>query len=624
MVLMNGASMRIWLMVLLSLWFSLAHAGVPSFDAIPDEEDYLAVEQAFKPVVTLANGKAHINFTIADGYYLYKKRVNLAASTSGDTLEVGEPVFDKSAQIKNDPNFGRVEIFHQAVAVDVPVYAHTAGDIGREIAVKISYQGCSEQGLCYPPQKLTGTVKLTALAPAGLVKASAVALTSAPVASGVTESLTPDSGSADSIAGFLAGSSLWLVLATFLVLGIGLSVTPCMLPMVPILSGIIAGQGQGLSARQGFLLSLFYVIGMATTYAVLGMVVGYFGASANLSVWMQSPAVLSVFAGIFVLLALAMFGFYELSLPSFIQDRLSHLNQQQQGGTYVGVALMGILSALVVSPCVSAPLAGALLYISSTGDMWLGGSALLMLGLGMGTPLLLIGMGGGSLIPKAGQWMVTVKSVFGVLLLMVAIWLLSRFLPGSVTLVLWGLLLIVSGILMGALDHSAHGWPRFWKGMGVALLVWGVLLLVGAANGQSNPLQPLHLVQAGNSAPTQVEPPFRKIRTVTELETALADANKQGKAVVLDFYADWCIACVEMAHDTFSSPRVVDALKPVMLLQADITDNSDQAQGLLKRFGLFGPPSVLFFSPQGQELRAMRVMGSMGADEFVQHVRPLY
>ncbi|MDO8416220.1 MAG: protein-disulfide reductase DsbD [Agitococcus sp.] len=609
--------MRICLMLLMTLWLSITHAAVPNFDDIEAEEDYLAVEQAFQPVVKTRDGHVQMSFTIADGYYLYKKRLSVN-SGNNTPIVTGDLAFNKTAEIKNDPNFGRVEIFHQAVSVDIPVYASRALDVGKEWPVDVIYQGCSQEGLCYPPQTIKTQLKLLAVAPINLVKNEAVEITS-------STSITPktDTNNANSLAEFLQGSSFGLIIATFLVLGIGLSFTPCVLPMIPILSGIIAGQGQGLSAKRGFLLSLSYVVGMATTYALAGMAVGHFGASANLAAWMQSPVVLSIFAFIFVLLALAMFGFYELQLPAFIQDRLSHLNQQQQGGTYIGVLLMGILSALVVSPCVSAPLAGALLYISSTGDMWLGGAALLALGLGMGTPLLIIGVGGGSLIPKAGQWMVAVKSVFGVLLLMVAIWLLSRFLAGAVTLVLWGLLLIVCGILMGALDNMASGWPRFWKGIGVGLLVWGVLLLVGAANGQSNPLQPLQFSMANNAASIKAELTFRKIHTTLELEQALVEAKQQGKVALVDFYADWCVACLEMAHDTFTSPLVANALKPVLLLQADITKNDEQAQALLKRFGLFGPPSVLFFSPDGQELRKLRIMGSMGAEEFVHHVRSL-
>ena len=609
--------MRISLMLLMTLWLNITHAAVPNFDDIEAEEDYLAVEQAFQPVVKTSDGHVQMSFTIADGYYLYKKRLSVN-SGNNTPIVTGDLAFNKAAEIKNDPNFGRVEIFHQAVSVDVPVYASRAQDVGKDWPVNVIYQGCSQEGLCYPPQTIKTQLKLLAVAPVNLVKNEAVEITS-------STSITPktDTNNANSLAEFLQGSSFGLIIATFLVLGIGLSFTPCVLPMIPILSGIIAGQGHGLSAKRGFLLSLSYVVGMATTYALAGMAVGHFGASANLAAWMQSPVVLSIFAFIFVLLALAMFGFYELQLPAFIQDRLSHLNQQQQGGTYIGVLLMGILSALVVSPCVSAPLAGALLYISSTGDMWLGGAALLALGLGMGTPLLIIGVGGGSLIPKAGQWMVAVKSVFGVLLLMVAIWLLSRFLAGAVTLVLWGLLLIVCGILMGALDNMPSGWPRFWKGIGVGLLVWGVLLLVGAANGQSNPLQPLQFSMANNAASIKAELPFRKIHTTLELEQALVEAKQQGKVALVDFYADWCVACVEMAHDTFTSPLVANALKPVLLLQADITKNDEQAQALLKRFGLFGPPSVLFFSPDGQELRKLRIMGSMGAEEFVHHVRSL-
>ena len=613
--------MRLWPILLLATSINSVQAAVPSFDDIPAEEDYLEVGQAFQPVVKTTDGHVQMSFTIADGYYLYKKRISIQSTDNNHPVVMGDGQFGQKAEIKNDPNFGRVEIFHKTLAVEIPVYAQNPQDVGQITTVKAIYQGCSQQGLCYPPQTIKANVKLLQLAPTPTVDTDN--LTTVNNSASVSSKKT-DTNDANSLSQFLAGSSLGLILATFLVLGIGLSFTPCVLPMVPILSGIIAGQGQGLSAKRGFLLSLSYVVGMATTYALAGMAVGYFGASANLSAWMQSPVVLSVFAGIFVLLALAMFGFYELRLPAFIQDRLSNLNQKQQGGTYFGVLLMGILSALVVSPCVSAPLAGALLYISSTGDMWLGGAALLALGLGMGTPLLLIGVGGGSLIPKAGSWMVVVKSVFGVLLLMVAIWLLSRFLAGAVTLVLWGLLLIVCGILMGALDNTQAGWQRFWKGLGVALLVWGVLLLVGAANGQSNPLRPLQFSSTSNKElSNKTELTFRKVNNAQELEVALAEAKQQGKVALLDFYADWCVACVEMAHDTFSSPIVANALKPVVLLQADITSNDDNAQAMLKRFGLFGPPSVLFFNDQGQELRALRVMGSMDAEQFVEHIKPL-
>ena len=614
--------MRLWPILLLATSINSVQAAVPSFDDIPAEEDYLEVGQAFQPVVKTTDGHVQMSFTIADGYYLYKKRISIQSTDNNHPVIMGDGQFSQKAEIKNDPNFGRVEIFHKTLAVEIPVYAQNPQDVGQITTVKAIYQGCSQQGLCYPPQTIKADVKLLDLAPVEEKPSDNLETSSnTSVNNQVTKTNTND---ANSLSQFLAGSSLGLILATFLVLGIGLSFTPCVLPMVPILSGIIAGQGQGLSAKRGFLLSLSYVVGMATTYALAGMAVGYFGASANLSAWMQSPVVLSVFAGIFVLLALAMFGFYELRLPAFIQDRLSNLNQKQQGGTYFGVLLMGILSALVVSPCVSAPLAGALLYISSTGDMWLGGAALLALGLGMGTPLLLIGVGGGSLIPKAGSWMVVVKSVFGVLLLMVAIWLLSRFLAGAVTLVLWGLLLIVCGILMGALDNTQAGWQRFWKGLGVALLVWGVLLLVGAANGQSNPLRPLQFSSTSNKElSNKTELTFRKVNNAQELEVALAEAKQQGKVALLDFYADWCVACVEMAHDTFSSPIVANALKPVVLLQADITSNDDNAQAMLKRLGLFGPPSVLFFNTQGQELRALRVMGSMGAEEFVAHIKQL-
>ncbi|MCB1660097.1 MAG: hypothetical protein KDI39_17895, partial [Pseudomonadales bacterium] len=328
----------VWLMMCLSI---VAHATVPNFDDIAAEEDYLEVEQAFKPVLTVQDEHILLSFTVADGYYLYKKRIFVNAADQ-TPIAMGQISFKQTPHLKNDPNFGRVEIFDKSLNVDMPVYATQNSDVGREVAVNASYQGCSAQGLCYPPQNIQTTVKLLRVAAAVPVENLETPLSN--------NKVLADAEDANSLSQFLAGSSLWLILATFLVLGIGLSFTPCVLPMVPILSGIIAGQGQGLSAKRGFLLSLSYVVGMATTYALAGMAVGYFGASANLSAWMQSPVVLSVFAAIFVLLALAMFGFYELRLPAFIQDRLSNLNQKQQGGTYIGVLLMGILSALVVSP----------------------------------------------------------------------------------------------------------------------------------------------------------------------------------------------------------------------------------------------------------------------------------
>ena len=304
--------MRICLMLLMTLWLNITHAAVPNFDDIEAEEDYLAVEQAFQPVVKASDGHVHMSFTIADGYYLYKKRLSVN-SGNNTPIVTGDLAFNKAAEIKNDPNFGRVEIFHQAVSVDVPVYASRAQDVGKDWPVNVIYQGCSQEGLCYPPQTIKTQLKFLAVPPVNLVKNEAVEITS-------STSITPktDTNNANSLAEFLQGSSFGLIIATFLVLGIGLSFTPCVLPMIPILSGIIAGQGQGLSAKRGFLLSLSYVVGMATTYALAGMAVGHFGASANLAAWMQSPVVLSIFAFIFVLLALAMFCFYELELPAFI------------------------------------------------------------------------------------------------------------------------------------------------------------------------------------------------------------------------------------------------------------------------------------------------------------------
>ena len=398
--------------------------------------------------------------------------------------------------------------------------------------------------------------------------------------------------------------------------------------MIPILSGIIAGHGPGLSTRKAFWMSLTYVLAMSLTYAVAGLLAGLGGA--NLQTAFQDPWILSLFALVFVALALSMFGFYDLQLPSSLQTRIAAFSQRQQGGHLIGVAIMGVLSALIVGPCVAPPLAGALIFISQSGDALLGFAALFAMGLGMGAPLLAIGTSAGKLLPRAGAWMEAVKAVFGVALLGVAILLLERLLAPSVAMLLWGALLICSATYMGALHHlppEASGWRKLWKGLGLVTLVYGSLMLVGAAAGGKDTLQPLRGLSFGLGGGTANAAPhasFKAIKGVADLERELAAAQASGRPVLLDFYADWCVSCKEMERYTFSDPAVNAEMARFVLLQADVTANDEEDQALMQgRFGIPGPPAILFFDPQGQERRDRRLVGFMPADEFSRHLQGL-
>jgi thiol:disulfide interchange protein DsbD len=431
----------------------------------------------------------------------------------------------------------------------------------------------------------------------------------------------------DQLANMIKSGNFMLTLLIFFGSGLLLAFTPCVFPMIPILSSIIAGQGDSITTRKAFTMSLVYVLAMALTYTVAGVVAGLFGS--NLQAAFQNPWILSTFAVVFVALSFSMFGFYELQMPNAIQSKLTEISNRQQGGTLTGVAIMGFLSALIVGPCVAAPLMGALIYIGQTGDAVLGGSALFALSMGMGAPLLVIGTAAGKLLPKAGGWMDAVKAVFGVLLLAVAIWMLERIIPAQVSMLLWAALLIVSAIYMGALDslpQGISGWRRLWKGIGLIGLIYGALLLVGVASGGGDALQPLKGIGfggVGGSAQTSVAQqklPFKNIKGLDGLNRELQAAKAEGKVVMLDFSADWCISCKEMEKYTFSDPGVQQALHDVVLLKADVTPNDELDQALLKNFGLIGPPSILFFDRNGEEKRNYRLVGFLKPDKFKAHV----
>ncbi len=565
------------------------------------QADFLPVEQAFPYQVQYQQDTVTLSWQIADHYYLYLDRLTL--KQDGKSIPL---TYQQTPIQKEDEYFGQVQIFkHQLIA---------SAAIDANQPLKLSFQGCAEAGLCYPPVK----TNLTPTANDGLVKAAVAN----PVVNSAAATPAVDSTDVSSITSLLQGSNIFWQLLIFFGLGVGLAFTPCVFPMIPILSSIIVGQGAGLTTRKAFLMSLTYVLAMAMTYALAGVLVGYFGAKANVSLYLQSPWVLGSFAAVFVALSLSMFGFYELQLPRVIQDKLDSWGQKQKGGQLVSVGIMGSLSALVVSPCVSAPLAGTLVYISTTGDAVLGGAALLALGLGMGFPLLLIGTGGSRFLPKAGNWMNAVKGVFGVALLGVAIWLLERIVPAMATMLLWAVLLIASGTYLGAFESNTQGWHRLWKSFGLVFSLYGVMLMVGAASGNGNPLKPLagfNPVMVNNGV-TVPEMKKRVITTKAQLQASLNVAQQQNKIAVLDFYADWCIACKIMEEEIFNQQQVKAAMEDVVFIQMDMTDNTNEQLQMLSDMGLFGPPAVLFYDGNIEQ-EALRIVGEVPASDFLKKLQ---
>jgi thiol:disulfide interchange protein DsbD len=481
--------------------------------------------------------------------------------------------------------------------VDVPLLrTHSTA---QTVTLKASFQGCAERGVCYPP--MTQSVELAL--PVGKV--------STPV------KVTPVLSEQDQIVDSLKHDSFAMTLLSFFGFGLLLSMTPCIFPMIPILSGIIVGHGNHITTTRAFLLSLSYVVASAVTYTVFGILAALFGE--NLQTLFQQPWIVGLFSAVFVLLSLSMFGFYNLQLPNSIQTKLHNSSVRHQDGSLWGAAIMGALSSLIVGPCVAAPLAGALIFIGQTGDAVLGGSALFALGLGMGVPLLLLGTSAGKLLPRAGNWMNATKAVFGVVMLAVAVWMLSRVLPPTVTMLLWAMLLILPSIYLSAIDplpEHVSGWRKLWKGVGLMMLAYGVLLLIGVSMGNSNPLKPLQGFDMNTAQTAEQGIVFQHIRA-DELDAKLKQAHADGKKVMLDFYADWCISCKEMEAYTFSDAKVKQALNDFVLLQVDVTENSAADKALLEKFKLIGPPAILFFGVDQQEHPEHRVIGYQDVDTFL-------
>ncbi len=577
------------------------------------EDEFLHPDIAFKlEINALEDGLLAADFLVEPGYYLYKDRIKftIAEGSEGGIVNVSLPDGD----IKDDPNFGVSEVYHHDFVAKIAI-----SSVLKNITVNARYQGCSEKGLCYAPQNKTfnlilsgnyGETSTTNLNTKNIVDSSAT------------------SSNDDQATTLLKGGKLWLIAAGFFGFGLLLALTPCVLPMIPILSGIIVGDAKShdhaTSRLHSFNLSLAYVLGMAMSYTIAGIVAGLSGQL--LSNTLQNPWVLGSTALIFVVLSFSMFGFYELRLPQSIENRMINTTNKLKGGQFIGVFIMGVISALIVSPCVAAPLAGALIYISQTHDVLLGGIALFSLSIGMGVPLLLIGASAGHVLPKAGTWMTAVRNAFGVLMLAVAIYMISPVIPASASMTLWAALLIIPAMYLHALDNlpldsitgRSHPWMRFWKGIGIILLVVGVSILIGAISGAKSPLQPLAGILANNQQVENNKLAFDRVKNITELNARVNAAK--GKIVMLDFYADWCISCKEMEQFTFSDNRVQASLNNAVLLKADVTDNTPEDLALLKRFNLFGPPGIIFFNRSGQEIKPIRVIGFKKADSFLKIV----
>jgi thiol:disulfide interchange protein DsbD len=581
------------------------------------EQEFLPVDKAFTIEVRSPDAQTLVaRLSPADTYYLYREKLHFAlAATDNATVE---SVRIPRGEEKQDPNFGKTEVFHKPVTVTLRL--KRSGTEPLALTLDVGFQGCSEKGLCYPPTIRQIAVKMPAVAASPL--SAEKTATDAPAVDAVAAA-TPSSSttlplSAQSedqqIAGLFKGGSFWLVVASFFGFGLLLSLTPCVLPMIPILSGMIAGQGTKVTKLRGFTLSAVYVLGMALAYAVAGVLAGLSGSLLSAS--LQNPWVLGAFAAVFVGLALSMFGFYELQLPSAWQSSAAGTSNRLTGGTLVGVFAMGAVSAVIVGPCVAAPLAGALIYISQSRDLFLGGSALFAMALGMGVPLLIVGASAGTLLPKVGAWMQSVKNFFGVLLIAAAIWIISPLLPVVALMLCASALLVVSGIFLRAIDPlpaDASGYRRLGKGFGVIVLLAGVALLVGALSGNRNPLQPLSGFGSSANKLSSEGTQFVRVGSIVELDRAVAAA---GKPVMLDFYADWCVSCKEMDRLTFQDAGVKKSLAGMLLLQADVTANSADDRALLKRFGLFGPPGIIFFDRRGNEIHGSRVVGYKPAERF--------
>jgi len=567
-------------------------AAVPDFikqelanEPLPGEEAFIVSTGVIDPFTV------EIRWDIEPDYYIYKDQIQVSV-LNGD-MQAGRLQLPPGTEV-DDIEYGLTEVYYGTVTARLPLSRGIRE--AQELQLELEFQGCLEDSICYPPQRST----LSLMLPEATTEAPDIEL--------------PETEQGE-LTRMIGSGNLGLVMLTFAGLGLLLAFTPCVLPMVPILSGIIAGQGENITTAKAFSLSLTYVLGMALTYTAAG--VFFAAAGGQIQALLQQPWIIVGVAALFVALAFAMFGKWNLQLPASIQTRLNAVSSKQQAGTYLGTAVMGVLSALVVTTCVAPPLVATLTVIAETGDVVRGGASLFALSIGMGIPLLVIGTSAGKLLPKAGAWMDTVKELFGFMMLGLAIWMLERLLPGTVTMTMWGMLAIAAAIrvflqLRKFSDNAA-------KTMGIiatGLLIYGGILLAAATQGGTNPLQPLRAL----TGETQHALDFKLIKSVTDLDRELETAAANDQFVMLDFYADWCVSCKEMEHYTFTDSGVQAALANAVLLQADVTANDAEDQALLARMGIFGPPTIIFFGPDGKEIENQRVIGFMSAESFREHI----
>ncbi|MDE0798832.1 MAG: protein-disulfide reductase DsbD [Nitrosomonadaceae bacterium] len=601
-----------------------------------DEQELLPPDQAFKLTIKVRSANTLVaEFEPAENYYLYKDKIAFEPKSTGTLIE---KISLPQGKMKDDPTFGQTEVYYKPFQAVISLKREIP--TSTQLSLAATYQGCNEPiGVCYAP--IDKLIKLTlpvAKSVAGVLADSVSNDATAATDFIKTKQTEPKSellelpdnrrsieSESIKIGKMFEGGNFWLILASFFGIGLLLSFTPCVFPMFPILSGIIVNSGENLTKSHGFILALAYVMGMSLTYSAAGVAAGLSGAM--LSVALQNAWVLGGFALVFVALSLSMFGFYELQLPSSIQSKLSKETGQLRGGHLASVFGMGALSALIIGPCVAAPLAGALLYISQTRDVVLGASALFAMALGMGVPLLILGASAGALLPKAGPWMESVKRFFGFLLLGVAIWLVSPVIPTAIHMLMWAALLIISAIYLNAIDSlpaGSSGFRKLLKGIGIIALLLGIALLAGVLSGSRDILQPLAKINLTSingintnktSATESQHLPFQRVSSLTELNKRIAES--QNKYVMLDFYADWCISCKEMERFTFTDPEVKNRLGDVVLLQVDVTEGTTDDEVLLKYFKLFGPPGILFFDPYGREIYDARTIGYQNKEEFL-------
>ena len=593
-----------------------ANADIPKFLTEEEQPEFLPRDEAFMFSTDYVDDSILVRWKIADEYYLYKNRFVFKA----ENATLGEAIFPKG-EMHEDEFFDEIlEVFYHFVEVQIPVTNVTG-----PIKFSARSQGCTE-GLCYTPHTKRVTFETGIITTENSAEESNIEVNTN------QENLTNNEQASFSdyatnqqvLADFLSDSNLIKTLGLFVLLGLLLTFTPCVFPMMPIIASIIAGQGTQTTVRRSFWLSFVYVQGMAITYVGLGVLTASVGHS--LAAYFQSVWVVGAASIIFILLALSMFGFYELKLPESMQSKLSNVSNQQSGGTFVGVAVMGMISALIVSPCMTAPLAGVLIHIAETGDYLLGGLYMYALAMGIGVPLIIIGVSEGKLMPKAGSWMDGVKSAFGVGLLAVAIIISDHLLPGPVVLILWGLLMLVSGVYLGAFEpHHDTDWNKFWKAIGLVLVISGIIMFIGAARGNSNPLNPLQQNVSYNVSTNSTDQhglPFVQVSSMDEIMQQVKQANAAGKTVMLDLYADWCAACEELASLTFPKASVRAALSNTVWLQADVGDDDNpESLRIMQQFKVIGLPSVMFFNTQGEEQTRKRVLGFLTEDDFVKRVK---